>query len=264
VVAAAVIGQQPPVNDAPPATQDLSQPTTSTVQVAQTDDTPPPATSTAPVTGQLTTHTTTETTTTTDGGHSTSTDSGVQSHSVDGGHAGVQAGSVAASVQAVVHNAFADGAHHGVVPPPVKLAILDGSSLPTIKAAAHADAHHSGQPNVQPNANGANAPAGDGAAQQGQQTADASTAKVAAVVADSLHGGAQGGPDLNQLIDTLKGGSAPTNDNGGQSGAPQGPAHTGLAYLDLHTGASEAVNAALQTHHHPMVAHDMVSGAHHA
>jgi VCBS repeat-containing protein len=259
IVAAAVVANQQPVADAPPAAGPTT-PTPTTTTVAHTDDTSSTAAATPAPTVELVTTQTSTQPATSDASHASSTDTSVQSLSVDGGHAGVQ-GAAPAPLHTAVAHAASDGQAHGLSLAQTKVAFLDGSSLPTFKG--HGD-HHA----VQPSANGANnAPAGAPAPQgQGEQTAEANTGKVAAVVADALHGGAQGGPDLNQLIDTLKGGQqqAQANDNGGQSGAVQGPAHAGLAYLDLHTGASESVNAALQQHHHPMVAHDMVSGAHHA
>jgi hypothetical protein len=253
VVAAAVLTEPPPADAQTSPTPTVTT-TATTTTVVQTDDTQHTVTSTTSGVEQTTAQTTTNTATTSDSGHSSSTDSGIHSYSVDGGH-GVHGGHVPTPLQAA---ASTTGAEHGAVPPPVKLAILDGSSLPAIHP------HGSGQHAA---AGGANAPGGDGAAQpQGQGGPGGDAGKVAAAVADSLHGGAQGGPDLNQLIDTLKGGQAPANDSGGHQGAsqPHGPVHTGLAYLDLHTGASEAVNAALHHHHLPMVAHDVVSGAHHA
>jgi hypothetical protein len=95
-------------------------------------------------------------------------------------------------------------------------------------------------------ANGATGAAADAAFTTGAQ--------VASVVNDALSGG-QAGPDLNQVIDALKGGQP-------AGAAGQAVNAAGQSYLDLHTGASDAVNTALQQH--PLVAHDAVSGTHHA
>jgi VCBS repeat-containing protein len=236
VVAAASLDQQQPATTPAPATHDATQPAAPTVTAAQADNTPPPA-ETQHSPSVDTSSTTSSTQPVSDTGHSSSTDTGAQTHSVDSAAASVQGGSVPA-MQPSVHDVSTSGPVHPVVLPTVQLQMVDSASLPVIKTAA-------------------------------SQNGDASTSQapgdhnghVAAVVADALHGGTQG-PDLNQLIDGLKSDQAASNDNGAP--APQGPAHTGLAYLDLHTGASESVNAALQQHHHAMVAHDMVSGAHHA
>jgi hypothetical protein len=238
VIAAAALDQHQPTDASAPAAHDAAAATP--VAVAQANDAPPPAETPHTASVDTAPSGVTAPTATSDASHSGAADTGVQSHSVDGVNAGVQGS--APGHHSGAHDASTGSGHSGA-----PLAFLDTSSMPAIKAV---DTHHSVLP-----AAGAPANHDHGAAATGSDHA-----KVAAVVADALQNGAQGGPDLNHLVDVLKGGQAPAGD----AAAPQAPAHTGLAYLDLHTGASETVNAALQQHHHPMVAHDVVSGTHHA
>jgi hypothetical protein len=90
------------------------------------------------------------------------------------------------------------------------------------------------------------------------------TQQVAAAVSDALNGGSQHGPDLNHLIDALKGlnGSGSANDNA--SGGGHGSSHAGLSYLDLHTGTGGAdLGSVLNHHHHDLAGHDSVTGHSH-